>query len=288
MILASTPLSNWMYKHFGVVDYVVHGGALNDPGNIDQQWPGFFATAAGLVRLSGRSPLTYSNWAQLFFEAFSALTIFAIARRLPLRNPAVPYVAVLLFVTADWEGQSDYAPQTLTFLLALMFQFFLLPMLEPADCDGPSCVDGGATPAVGDSRGGQTSAFGRATRVGGLIGIFAAITVTHQLWPYFVFIGIFALVGFGYSTPANSSSIAKRHDCSVSPAASHRNRAESCIDRLELLQCRGFTRPLEYDTPASPGESPERGRSVWESGVQLLSVWFLTADDWEISLYLSS
>ncbi len=95
-MLAATPLGSWAYKHFGVVDYVVGGGALRDPLDVYQQWPGFFTAAAGLVRLSGRSPLTYSNWAQLFFEALNAVTIFAIARRLSPRHRAVPYVTVLL------------------------------------------------------------------------------------------------------------------------------------------------------------------------------------------------
>lgn len=62
----STPISSWTYKHFGVVDYIFHGGALNNPLDIYQQWPGFFAAAAGLVRLSGRSELSFANWAQLF------------------------------------------------------------------------------------------------------------------------------------------------------------------------------------------------------------------------------
>ena len=82
MMLAATPLGNaCTYKHFGVVDYMVHGGALSDPLDVYQQWPGFFAAAAALVRLSGRSPLAYSNWAQLFFEMLNAVVIFAIARR---------------------------------------------------------------------------------------------------------------------------------------------------------------------------------------------------------------
>ena len=131
MMLSATPLYSWTYKHFGVVDYIVHGGALNDRFDIYQQWPGFFAAAAGLVRLSGRTSLSYSNWAQLFFEALNAVVLFAIARRFSQGNRVVPYLTVLLFETANWEGQFYYSPQTTAFLLALLFQFFLLPLLEP-------------------------------------------------------------------------------------------------------------------------------------------------------------
>ena len=139
MMLDPTPLSSWTYKHFGVVDYIVHGGALNDSADIYQQWPGFFAAAAGLVRLSGKSPMAYANWAQLFFEVLDAIVLFAIAHRLAPRHRTVPYITVLLFTTANWEGQFYFSPQTFAFLLVLLFQFFLLPLLEPARLRRPFC-----------------------------------------------------------------------------------------------------------------------------------------------------
>jgi len=194
MWLDSTPLSSWTYKHFGVVDYLVHGGALKDSFDIYQQWPGFFASAAGLVRLSGRGPLAYSNWAQLFFESLNALVIFAIARRFSQGCPAVPYVTVLLFETVNWEGQFYYSPQTTAFLLALLFQFFLLPLLKPARprwsflrrrwIDTPQFEIQGAE---------RIGTVGVAVRIVGLIAMFGAVIITHQLSPYIVFVGVIGL-----------------------------------------------------------------------------------------------
>ena len=195
MVFAATPLGNVStYEHFGVVDYVVHGGVLNDPLDVYQQWPGFFTAAAALVRLSGRSPLTYANWAQLFFEALNAVVLFAIARHFSQGHPAIPYVTVLLFETASWEGQFYYAPQTMAFLLVLMFLFFLLPLLEPARLRRAFLHLRWLSIPSSEIQGKESfDAFGIATRLVGLATVFGAITITHQLSPYFVFADVAAL-----------------------------------------------------------------------------------------------
>ena len=195
MMLAATPLGSMStYEHFGIVDYIVHGGALNDPLDVYQQWPGFFAAAAALVRLSGRSPLAYSNWAQLFFETLNAVVLFAIARRFSQGHRVIPYVTVLLFETASWEGQFYYAPQTMAFLLSLLLLFFLLPLLEPARLRRPFQRLRWLSASWLEIQGVEPlDAFGMATRVVGLAAVFVAITITHQLSPYFVFAGVVGL-----------------------------------------------------------------------------------------------
>jgi hypothetical protein len=194
MMLDSTPISSWTYKHFGVVDYIFHGGALNNPLDIYQQWPGFFAAAAALVRFSGRSELSFANWAQLFFEALNALVLFAIARRFAAKHPVVPYVTVLLYITANWEGQIYFSPQTMGLLLALLTQFFLLSFIEPERLrrlfrDRSWLV----IPPLDISGEGQITSLGAVARVIGILALFTAIVVTHQLSPYMVFAGAAAL-----------------------------------------------------------------------------------------------
>jgi hypothetical protein len=190
-LLATTALGSATYKHFGVVDYIVHGGTLNNPLDIYQQWPGFFATAAGLVRLSGRNPMQYANWAQLFFEALNALVIFAIARRFSRGHTIVPYITVLLFETAYWEGTFYYSPQTLAFTLSLMFQYFLLPLLETTRLRwlfaGRRWL---LIPRLETNTEGNSDALVTMTRIGGLVALFGAIVITHQLTPFFVIVGV--------------------------------------------------------------------------------------------------
>ena len=48
MMLDRLHLGSWTYKHFGVVDYLGPRRALVTHLDIYQQWPGFFAAAAGL------------------------------------------------------------------------------------------------------------------------------------------------------------------------------------------------------------------------------------------------
>lgn len=197
MLIITNPVASWAYKHFGVTDYVVHGGALNDPLDVYQQWPGFFSVAAALVHISGRSVYAYANWAGLFFVVLNAVTLFAITRRFSRQRRIVPYVAVLLFLVVNWEGQEYFSPQTFAFELCLLFQLLLLPFLEPerlrrwfvnrrwlhlspiASLDIPGRA--------------QVGTAGVTVRVIGLMAVFAAITVTHQLSPYMLFAGVAAL-----------------------------------------------------------------------------------------------
>lgn len=191
VILDAIPLSSWTYKHFGVVNYILHGGALNNPYDIYQQWPGFFAAAAELARISGSSPLASGNWPHLFFEAFCSLVIFAIARKLVPWNRAVPYVTVLLFFTVNWEGQYYYSPQSTAFLLALLFQFFMLPSLEPKRLRWPFRNWSWLwVPSVEIQGGGEATVEVNAARAIGMIALFAAIVVTHQMSPALVLAGL--------------------------------------------------------------------------------------------------
>jgi hypothetical protein len=196
MMIAATPLGSSAYKHFGVVDYILHGGVLSNPLDIYQQWPGFFAAAAGLARLSGRGPLSYANWAQLFFEALNAVVIFAIASRLSRGNRVAPYIAVLLFETANWEGTFYYSPQTMAFTLSLFFQFVLLSLLEPARLRRPFRL-WFSIPQLEICGKERTDALGMAAQTLGFVALFGAIIITHQLSPYFVFAGVISLWALG-------------------------------------------------------------------------------------------
>ena len=196
MLIVTNPVASWAYKHFGVTDYVVHGGPLTDPLDVYQQWPGFFSVAAALVHMSGKTPYDYSHWAGLFFVVLNAVTLFAITRRFARKRRIVPYVAVLLFLVVNWEGQEYFSPQTFAFELCLLLQLLLLPFIEPErlrrwfvnrrwlhispitklDIPGPPAGRAGVT-----------------VRVIGIIACMAAITVTHQLSPYMIFAGVAAL-----------------------------------------------------------------------------------------------
>ena len=192
VMLDAIPLSSWTYKHFGVVDYIVHGGALKDPYDIYQQWPGFFAAAAELVRVSGSSPLASGNWPHLFFEMVDSVVVFAIARRMAPRLKAVPYIAAALFFTVNWEGQYYYSPQSTAFLLALLLQYFILPSLETQHLRRPFRNWSWLRVPPLEIHG-ETTAVGNVAQTVGLIALFGAIVITHQMTPALVLTGLSCL-----------------------------------------------------------------------------------------------
>jgi hypothetical protein len=194
VLLDTIPLSSWTYKHFGVTDYMVHGGALKDQLDIYQQWPGFFAAAADLVHLSGLSSLATGNWPHLFFEAIDSVVVFAIARRMVPWHRAVPYITTLLFFTANWEGQFYFSPQSTAFLLAILFQFFLLPSLEVERLRRPFRKWRSLhIPPLETQGEGRSTAVSKAAQGAGLIALFTAIVITHQMSPYIVLAGVLSL-----------------------------------------------------------------------------------------------
>lgn len=195
MFLTVTPLGNLStYEHFGVIDYILHGGPLNDPLDVYQQWPGFFAAVAGLTRLTGESPLTYSNWAQLFFEALNAVVLFGIARRFSRGRQVIPYVTVLLFETVSWEGQFYFAPQTMAFTMTLFFLYFLLPLLETGSLRRPfASRDWLRVPPLDIAKEKWVHGVNAVPLAVGLLAVFAAITVMHQLSPYFILVSVAGL-----------------------------------------------------------------------------------------------
>jgi hypothetical protein len=197
-LLAVNPTGSATYKHFGVVSYIFQGGALNDKLDIYQQWPGFFAAAAGLERLAGRSPLAYSNWAQLFFVLLNGFMIYAIARRISRDHHIMPYIAVLLFETACWEGTFYYSPQTLAFTLSLAFQFFLLALLDTREIR--PLFARWSWPGVPGLVLDDSESSARLTarlRAPGLVALFAAIVITHQLTPFILIGGALCLYMIG-------------------------------------------------------------------------------------------
>ena len=61
------PRYPWVYKHFGVVEYIVAHGSVNGQIDIYHNWPGFFAGAAWLERWASASE-SFAGWSQVFFN----------------------------------------------------------------------------------------------------------------------------------------------------------------------------------------------------------------------------
>jgi hypothetical protein len=122
-----------VYTHIGVIDYLKGHGTV-DP-NIDAwfDWPGFFAFGDLLVQLAGwHSALAFAAWGPLLYNLLflpPLLLIFGWATN----DPRVKWLAVWMFYSANWLGDTDYiSPQGTAFLLWLTILALLLRHFTPS------------------------------------------------------------------------------------------------------------------------------------------------------------
>ena len=125
-LILSAPNYPWTFKHVGVTDYVNLHGGVRASTDIYQSWPGFFALAAWFTKLAGvGSPLAYAAWAPVYFNLLNCLMLSFAFASLPVTR-ATRWLAMFLFVAANWVGQDYFAPQALAFVLTLAVFALLL------------------------------------------------------------------------------------------------------------------------------------------------------------------
>ncbi len=162
-LLTEVPIYSWTYKHLGVVDYVASNGSVAAGVDIYAGWPGFFAAVAWFTEVSGVSALSFAHWYIFVYHLLLSAAIFALARAFGYSS-RVSLVAVFVAQLVNWVGQDYFAPQSFGFLLAVVFLALIL--------------------------------HSRTWPVAGWLAVplFAAITVSHQLTPYWL-IGIALVLG---------------------------------------------------------------------------------------------
>jgi hypothetical protein len=157
------PIYSWLYKHLGVVDYIQHEHALARGIDVYHGWPGLFALTAWFSDLTGVQPISIAHWFTIFFHFGFSLAVYAVARAWGLeRLHAV--AAVFLVESLNWVAQDYFAPQAAAVFFAAAF--FI--------CIGLSRSQPVAVPVT--------------------LLLFMAVTVTHQLTPYWLWFATAALV----------------------------------------------------------------------------------------------
>src|SRR5919204_6004609 len=185
------PQYGYVYKHFGVVEYIGLHGSVNDHVDIYQNWPGFFALGAWLDRLAGESsPTPYAAWAPVYFNLIAVLAINLSLRALSI-PPRARWLALYIFVAANWVGQDYYAPQAFAFVLSQSVLACLLTMFRAAPAPWIGRLEERVTnfargvyvktaPLVTP----QLTRFQRMAALLAVFVTFAVITFSHQLSPY--------------------------------------------------------------------------------------------------------
>ncbi|MFJ7237348.1 glycosyltransferase [Streptomyces olivaceus] len=206
-LLYPTPLYAWAWKHDAVVDHLLTSGGLQDAARLGDmavydQWPGFFAAQAALVRLLGvDNAAMYMAWWPLVSSVLLLLPLLLIYRTFTTDRRLI-WTAVWLFCVANWVGQDYFSPQSVAFALHLGVLAVVLRRYSsrtsastassgssgpsgPSGSDGPKGLDGP------DGRGGVRQ--GQAVWAVLLSLLVVAVVVSHQLTPGMLVVTLLAL-----------------------------------------------------------------------------------------------
>lgn len=155
------PLYSWTYKHFGVVDRISQSGSLVPGVDIYNSWPGTFSFFAAIIDVTGTDLLTLARWFAPVFGLAFAYAVFVLA--LATRASALQaVVAAFIAQTVNWVGQDYLSPQAMAMVLAVAVLALIVRSPERA---GFSWI---------------------------AVFLFTAITVSHQLTPYWLLLVIAA------------------------------------------------------------------------------------------------
>ncbi len=123
-LLYPTPLYAWAWKHDAVIDHLLTSGGLQSADQLGDmavydQWPGFFAAQAALVRLLGvDNAAMYMAWWPLVSSVLLLLPLLLIYRTFT-EDRRLIWTAVWLFCIGNWVGQDYFSPQSVAFALHL-------------------------------------------------------------------------------------------------------------------------------------------------------------------------
>ncbi|MGW4204978.1 glycosyltransferase [Streptomyces sp. NPDC004726] len=176
-VVYPTPLYAWSWKHDAVIEHLIDAGRLQRGAELGDmavydQWPGFFAAQAGVVRLTGlENALAFMAWWPLLSSLLLLGPLLLIFRTFT-QDRRLIWTAVWIFYVANWVGQDYFSPQSLAFALYLGV---IAVALRHAERPTP----------------------GRRSRqlvwTALLVPLIAAIVVSHQLTPVMLAVSLAAL-----------------------------------------------------------------------------------------------
>jgi O-antigen/teichoic acid export membrane protein len=172
----------WAWKHTGIVEYLMREGRLDTTvpiSSIYHSWPGFFAGSALLTELVGLGSVrAIATWMPLLLNLLAIVSLRALLRCFTDDRRQI-WLAVWLFLLANWVGQDYFAPQGVDFLLYLLV---VLVVLRTAG-SGSRLQHRRSAPAPLPPRAGVAIATV----------LVIAIATSHQITPVMMIIALLAL-----------------------------------------------------------------------------------------------
>ncbi|AQA02544.1 hypothetical protein BVC93_08985 [Mycobacterium sp. MS1601] len=204
-LLESEPRFPITWVHLGFMEFIDRTGTTAPGLDTRWSWPGFFALAT-LWAGSG-DPASFSP-VLLLVPVFNNLLYLAALGLLmsSLRiSWQAKWLAALLFCLLNWVGQDYFSPQGWTLLLYLLFLGFLMAWFRPPVATAPDSrlrprwmrriwqwFWRGTVP--GELPPGAAGAAEKTVVFAVLVGVFITTTISHQLTPFAMIIGVAGLV----------------------------------------------------------------------------------------------
>jgi hypothetical protein len=212
-LIFSEPFYPWVYKHFGVAEYIDLHGRLDTSVDVYHNWPAFFALSAWFGRVAGARPLEYAAWAQVFFNACNLVLLRYVFGSLS-RDLRLVWTAVFVFFSANWVAQDYFSPQAFAFTLSLGFCGVVLRrlLIAPDRAWMARWLNRAAafvarlgrrrrSGAAPEDEPAGSQRVGRRAARNIVIALFALIVTTHQLTPYMLIVGLGVLTFLGVVRP---------------------------------------------------------------------------------------
>jgi hypothetical protein len=204
------PRFSSVYRHVGIIDYLLVHHSVNTGIDAYFSWPGFFALGALATKLAGwHSAVAFAAWGPLFFNLLflpPLLAIFSWASD----DVRVRWLAVWAFYSCNWVGQDYVSPQAVAFLLflsvlALLLRWFTFSPVGLLSAPSIRWVRATFGPRMLRALAARMRAADQASAVGVMLIVllmYAAIVSGHQLTPVPLIIVVAGLAVFAGSRVA--------------------------------------------------------------------------------------
>ncbi|MFC7762188.1 hypothetical protein ACFQY4_32225 [Catellatospora bangladeshensis] len=198
-------ISGWL--HVGFADYVARTGETLPHLDARFNWPGFFTLAAMATRAAGMpDALPLLGWTPVVLNLLYGAIVFRLARAVS-PEPRTAWLALWLFLPANWVGQDYFGPQGLNYAFYLILLTVLVVWFRPSPADrtrrgldvSPRLArlrDALRLPAAPLLHEPEPARLGRGSAAGlmaAVLVIFTASTASHQLTPVAIVAAVAAL-----------------------------------------------------------------------------------------------
>ncbi|MFG2054500.1 hypothetical protein ACGFI9_10735 [Micromonospora sp. NPDC048930] len=198
-------ISGWL--HVGFADYIARTGETLPELDARFSWPGFFALTAMATRAAGMpDAMPLLAWAPVGLNLLYGAVVFKLARATST-DARTAWLALWLFLPANWVGQDYFGPQAMNYLFYLVLLLVLLRWFRPVrygarsverSPQGPGVLPRmlrlPPRPLLLEPVADQASPASLVGLVSVVLAVFAASAVSHQLTPIAIVVSVGALV----------------------------------------------------------------------------------------------